>query len=101
MKLSATMVEKTLDQLDAQVLPEAHPAIPELSKRFGEHTFFLDESGLNIVEPTEPEEPGQAAGVVVNLATWLDTERTGLAPHEPEITDVVVELGPADPHRAS
>jgi hypothetical protein len=31
---------------------------------------------------------------VVKLASWNDPERTSLAAHEPEATDVVVELGP-------
>lgn len=97
MKLADTMVARTLDQFDAKVIPEAHPARLELSKRFGDHTFFLDDNGLNIVEPTEPEEPGQAAGVVVNLASWSDADRSSLELHPPEITDLVVELGPQDP----
>jgi hypothetical protein len=101
MKLAAAMVAKTLDQFDAKVIPEAHPAIPELSKRFGEHTFFLDEEGLNIVEPIDPAEAGQKAGVVVNLASWVDANRTSLEPHDPEVTDVVVELGSPDPDHAA
>jgi hypothetical protein len=32
---------------------EDHPVIPELNDLFGEHTFFLDHNGLNIVEPAE------------------------------------------------
>lgn len=94
MKLAADMVAKTLDQLDAKMIPEAHPAIPELNKRFGEHTFFLDAEGLNIVEPLESKGAEQAEGVVVNLANWSDAGRTSLELHEPEITDVIVELGP-------
>jgi hypothetical protein len=101
MKLDAAMVTKALYQYDARVLPEAHPAMPELSKRFGDHTFFLDENGLNIVEPTEPEELGQAAGVVVNLASWADEQRSSLELHRPEVTDLVLELGPADPDDAA
>jgi hypothetical protein len=97
MKLAAAMVARTLDQYDAKVLPESHPAVAQLSKRFGDHTFFIDDGGLNIIEPAETEEPGREAGVVVNLASWSDTERSALEPHNPEITDVVVELGPADP----
>jgi len=94
MKLAAAMVAQTLDQIDAKVLPETHPAVPRLSERFGDHTFFVDESGLNIIEPTDTSEPGQAAGVVVNLASWSEADRSALEPHTPEITDIVVKLGP-------
>jgi hypothetical protein len=100
MKLAPDMVAKTLDQLDAKVIPEAHPAIPELNKRFGEHTFFLDDDGLNIVEPIESAEADQSEGIVVNLASWGDAGRTSLELHDPEVTDVVVELGPAAPNGA-
>lgn len=93
MKLAAPMVVRTLDQYDAKVLPETHPAVPQLSKRFGDHTFFIDETGLNIVEPAETDEPGQTTAVVVNLATWSNAERSSLDPHPPEPTDIVVELG--------
>jgi hypothetical protein len=100
MKLAAAMVARTLDQYDAKVLPESHPAVAQLSKRFGDHTFFIDQTGLSIIEPTEADEPTQTAGVVVNLANWSDTERSSLEPHAPEMTDIVVELGPTDPHAA-
>ena len=96
MKLAAAMVARTLDQYDAKVIPESHPAATQLSKRFGDHTFFIDKDGLSIVEPVETDEPGQTTGVVVNLATWSDTERSALEPHTPETTDVVVELGHAE-----
>jgi hypothetical protein len=92
MKLAAAMVAQTLDQYNAKVIPESHPAAAQLSKRFGDHTFFLDESGLNIIEPAEAEEPGRTTGVVVNLASWSDTERSALEPHTPEMTDIVVQL---------
>lgn len=92
MKLAAAMVAQALDQYDAKVVPESHPASSELSKRFGDHTFFLDESGLNIIEPAEAEEPGQTTGIVVNLASWSDSERSALEPHTPEMTDIVVAL---------
>lgn len=93
MKLAAPMVVRTLDQYDAKVLPESHPAVAQLSKRFGDHTFFIDGTGLNIIEPAEKGEPGKETGVVVNLASWADAERSTLDPHPPEMTDIVVELG--------
>jgi hypothetical protein len=96
MKLSTAMVERTLDRLEAQALPENHPAIPELNKVFGEHTFFIDGSGLSIVEPAMRPETGTEAGRVVKLASWQDAARTSLKPHEPEPTDVVVPLDDDD-----
>jgi hypothetical protein len=60
---------------------------------FGEHTFFLDQHGLNIVEPVEAAEPAAECAKVVNLARWSDDSRSGLELHEPAATDIVVTLG--------
>lgn len=94
MRLSPALVEKTLSQFEAQAIPESHPAMPELHRLFGDHTFFLDSSGLLIVEPAAGDAEGKQSAHVVKLASWNDAERTSLAAHEPEPTDVVIELGP-------
>jgi len=93
MRLSPALVEKTLTQFEAQAIPENHPAIPELNRLFGDHTFFLDGSGLHIVEPAIGDDEGRQPAHVVKLASWNDAERTSLAAHEPEPTDVMIELG--------
>jgi len=93
MKLSSARVEKTLDQFEAQAIPDSHPVVPQLNKLFGEHTFFLNDAGLHIVEPAEA---GAQEGTIVNLADWKDANRTSLAPHAPQPTDVIVVLGSDD-----
>jgi hypothetical protein len=94
MKLTSAQVERTLSQFEAQALPDSHPMVRQLNELFGDHTFFLDGNGLNIVEPADE---GSLAGArparVVNLANWSDARLTKLRPHEPEPTDAVVELG--------
>jgi len=98
MKLSTTLLKRTLNQLeeqpafqDAEVVPEDNPAIPQLNQLFGDHTFFLDSDGLHIVEPTAAS--GKTPmGVVIKLASWRDARRTSLKPHPPEPTDVVIAL---------
>ena len=62
-----------------------------MSQIFGEHTFFLDNSGLNILEPTAEVDEEQIAARVVKVASWQD-DKTGLKAHEPEPTEVVVAL---------
>ena len=92
MKLSTAMVERTLDKFEARALPENHPAIATLSKVFGEHTFFIDDKGLNIVQPAIRYDTGTELGQVVKLASWEDAAHTSLKPHDPEPTGVMVPL---------
>ena len=94
MKLTSAQIERTLSQFEAKALPDSHPIVPRLNELFGDHTFFLDSNGLSIIEPTAdaPRQDTQAARVV-NLANWSDPNLTSLAPHEPEPTEAIVELG--------
>jgi hypothetical protein len=101
MKLTSVRVERAESQVEAQAIPEGHPAVPQLSKVFGDHTFFVDNDGLSIVEPIEPEQADAQTGKVVKLASWGDATRTTLTPHEPEPTDVVIALGAENPEPAA
>ena len=100
MKLNSALVERTLNQFEAQAIPDSHPAVAQLNSLFGDHTFFLNADGLNIVEPTEATNSGAQTAQVVRLAEWKDAERTSLVPHEPEPTDVIVMLGADGPDAA-
>jgi len=91
MKLTSEQVERTLSQFEAQAIPEGHPMVEQLSELFGEHTFFLDGNGLNILEPEVPGDAPSSAQVV-NIADWGDEHLSSLAPHEPQPTDVTVVL---------
>ena len=90
MKLSSTQVKQTLSQFDAEVLPDSHPAIPQLTNLFGNHTFFLDTRGLKVLEPAGAPETEAQSGEVVSLADWSDPDLTRLTAHEPEPTGVIV-----------
>lgn len=94
MKLTSAQVERTLRQFEANPVPSSHPMVRELNEVFGDHTFFFDSNGLNIVEPIAavPEAGAQEARVV-NLANWSDATHTKLTPHEPEPTDAIINLG--------
>ena len=93
MKLTSVQVERTLSQFQAEAIPDDHPVVPQLNNLFGEHTFFLDGSGLNIVEPADAGRAGTQSAKVVNLANWANPDLTSLAPHEPQPTGVVVQIG--------
>jgi len=95
MKLNSTQVEQTLSQLDAQVLPDDHPAATQLTNVFGNHTFFVDMSGLKVLEPTDTSEVQNQAGEVVSLADWSDATLTSLVPHAPEQTGKIIVFSEA------
>jgi hypothetical protein len=96
MKLSAAQIKHAMPQIEAQAIPDNHPAVQELKGLFGDHTFFLGQDGLHVVETAEPVRDGALANVV-NLASWANKERTALTPHKPEVTEVVIEIGPEEP----
>jgi hypothetical protein len=93
MKMNSSQIKQTLHQLNAEAIPAEHPVLPQLERLFGDHTYFLDGNGLNIVEPVEAEQNGgRHRGVVVNIADWTDAKASSLQPHEPESTEMVVDL---------
>jgi hypothetical protein len=92
MKLNSAQVEQTLRQFAAQPIPDDHPLVPQLNELFGDHTFFLNSDGLNVIEPNEGSSTDFVAGTVVNLANWSDVHLTSLTPHEPELTEIIVIL---------
>ena len=90
MKLNSAQVQQTLRQMNAQVVPDSHPAVTQLSDVFGEHTFFLDNSGLKVLEPSDvPQTDGQSSEVV-SLADWSDSTLTSLSPHPPVLTGTII-----------
>jgi hypothetical protein len=93
MKLTSAQVERTLTQFEGDVIPDNHPVVPQLNSMFGEHTFFLDSHGLNIVESAEAGGAGVQSAKVVNVASWSDANSNRLEAHEPEPTDVVIVVG--------
>ena len=93
MKLNPAQVERALNQFEAQALPDDHPVVPQLASMFGDHTFFIDSGGLNVLEPAGASEADSQVGKIVNLAYWSDENLTNLMPHEPEPTGVIVTLG--------
>ncbi len=90
MRLNETQLKQTLNQINAEVLPDNHPAAAQLCDLFGDHTFFLDQSGLKVLEPAETSESDVQTSEVISLADWSDATLTSLKPHAPEPTGAVV-----------
>ena len=90
MRLNTSQLEQTLHQMNAEVLPDDHPAAAQLTDTFGDHTFLIDQNGLNVIEPAAGPQDDVEAGAVVSLADWSDATLTSLKPHAPEPTGTVV-----------
>jgi hypothetical protein len=90
MKLSTPWVDQTQDQFNILAVRENHPAVETLNQMFGEHTFFIGEDGLHIVEETSAVQREPEAHEVVKIAAWGDDEKTTLVPHGREPVGVVV-----------
>ena len=99
MKMNSAQIEQTLQHFQAQAIPAGHPVMSQLERLFGDHTYFLDGKGLNIVEPVNEEQDGGRRAVVVNLADWDNRiEKNSLEPHPPEVTELVIDLEADRPH---
>lgn len=98
MKLNSAQIEQTQRQLEADAIPAEHPAMGQLQRMFGEHTYFLGRTGLSIVEPVVSEPSNSRMGVVVSLANWADEDATALQTHAPEATDRMIDLGTDSSH---
>jgi hypothetical protein len=93
MKLSAVQTRRVQDQIGAQAVPEDHAVAPDLQRAFGDHTFFLDSAGLNIVEAASGD---GHVGNVVKVARWADADHTTLKVEPLQPTPIEVELGEED-----
>lgn len=89
MKFQTEIKDKVEEQIGAEALPDEHPAAPELKEIFGDHTFFLDEEGLNIIVP-QPASANES-GNVVKVASWTES-RKELQVHEPQIQPTVIDI---------
>jgi len=89
MKLDTAQRERVEEQLGVEAIPEEHPVTPELKKAFGDHTFFVDSQGLNIIEPNPSSD--NLRGNVLKLASWTEGQ-DALQGHEPEILPVTVSF---------
>ncbi len=92
MKLDSDQVGTIRHGVGADPIPNAHAVMPDLVSAFGEHTFYLDQAGLVVWEWLYGPEADNQPVVAVKLAGWADENKTTLEPHDPEVTDTVVDL---------
>ena len=84
MRLNSSQVERALSQFDAHCLPDDHPAVAQLNRLFGDHTYFLVTNGLNVLEPSESAETDTQIGKIVNQRLPVE-----VLSYDPELNAVV------------
>jgi hypothetical protein len=89
-KLSPAQAHRVEQQIEGRAIPDRVAVTSQLQETFGDHTFFVDSEGLNIVEPSPAD---NEVGNVVRLGDWADDEHTKLRLNPPVPTNAVVELG--------
>jgi hypothetical protein len=95
MKLSEAQVQAVEEQTGLQPIPEDNPAMQQLKDNFGDHTFYVDERGLYVLE-TPADDTDQTHATAVQVASWADESCTALQAHEPMATDAVFKLTPGN-----
>lgn len=88
MKLTSEQAQHVADQLEGQTIPEEHPNTPQLREAIGDHTFFLNNEGLHIVEP-EAGNGSAADASALKIASWSQEQEGHLFLHEPQAAQSV------------
>lgn len=85
MLLDETLAKAVTTRTSAEVIDKTSKAQGKLSRVFGDHTFFRSDKGVFIVEPApDPKRPNRTLVKRIQLATWLDGEKTTLSPIDAE-----------------
>lgn len=93
MKLTEDQQRIVEDRTGLQPVPEDNPAMAQLRENFGDHTFYVDDQGLYVLEPHENEdEETPASAQAVQIASWTDENHTALQAHEPQATGADFKL---------
>ena len=71
MRLSSEKLGSVVQQIDAEVIPDDHPSLPKLREVFGDHTFFIDDGGLTIIQPLDQH---RQTGGLVKIVRWDDAD---------------------------
>lgn len=94
MILTDTQIAVVEQQTGATPIPQDEPVAEQLRQAFGDHTFYADPNGLHVIEVLpehmEGTEPGMAA--IVQVAEWVDEEKSSLSPIEPKALGAVVNI---------
>lgn len=91
MKLTDEQVKAVEENTGLQPIPSDNPAISQLHETFGDHTFYVDDKGLYVLE-TAPDDEQKDHATAVQVASWTDENMNALQAHEPQATDAIIKI---------
>ena len=92
MVLSEDQIKRVKSQTGAFPIPEDHTALETLVKRFGQHSFFLDDTGLHVFQPVQPTVDSGEKLLRISLAVWDGEVKTKLIPRQEPDPGQVVDI---------
>lgn len=111
MKLSTHQIEAVKQEIGADPIEDANPAMTPLRETFGDHTFYVGSEGLFVLEPVDTPAEEQAApppegapaepAQLVLIAGWANEEKNALQPVPAQATTTVIDLAAADAPKAN
>lgn len=93
MKLTNEQIRTVTETLNFNVIADDHEAQPQLESILGEHTFFINDSGLfAFSEQVDAYDDRRLARLFI-VATWADGDKDALSPLKPPTeVDVIFDL---------
>jgi hypothetical protein len=91
MKLSDTQIAAISATTGAQPIPDDDPAMGQLKEAIGDHTFYVDQHGLLVLEDTETAAK-ESELEIVRVGQWADETRSTMGVVPPQPTGQVVDL---------
>lgn len=92
MKLSTAQIAAVEQATGANPLPEEEPANAKLQEALGEHTFYVDQQGLVILESPDAAAAPDETLEIVRVGRWVEGDEQQLALTPAERTGQVLDL---------
>ena len=94
MKLTTQQIGEIEQRIGALPIPDDNPVMTHLHSSFGDHTYYLSDDGLIVWESLENQDGDAGVNICpVQLASWVDDDKTQMEPHEPRPIDAVMTIG--------
>jgi len=92
MKLNDEQVQHIEAKTGVEPIPDTTITHDQLKEHFGDHSFYLDATGVYVWEPVSDASISALQLKAFQLASWINAEHTALERHEPAAKDQDVTI---------